>query len=189
MSPSPTGSRGGGVVILQVLLAMLFLAIIGGTVGYLLGKQHNSGRPQASGSGRSTATTGPSVGVSGGTGAGSPTPGTGIRCPSHTEAQAGTQLTQVLHLHTTVGTDVWICQSADGTLYYQGRRAGSSTFQEKVNALFLPNISASGGEYVAQNYNPADGSTTEYHVTAQRLVTVFLNYASPRPAATELAAP
>jgi len=186
MSLSPGGGRGGGVAVLQVLLAMLFLAIIGGTVGYLAGEQHNKVHKDSS-AGSSSASTGASKSAQSSTG-GSGSSAGAERCPAHTESLAGVQLTVVIHLHTTVGTDVWICKSADGTLFYQGRKAKSGTdFNEGVNALFLRDVSYEGGEYVARNYDSGNGSTTEYHVTESRLVQVYLNYPSPKPASTEYA--
>lgn len=165
---------------------MLFLAIIGGTVGYLAGEQHNKAQ-------RSSSAASPPAGTGGSTGSQSTGSGSGPsagaeRCPGHTESLAGVQLTVVIHLHTTVGTDVWICKATDGTLFYQGRKANSGTdFHEGVNALFLRDVSYEGGEYVARNYDSGNGSTTEYHVTQSRLVQVYLNYPSPKPASTEYA--
>jgi hypothetical protein len=182
MSLSPGGGRGGGVAFLQVLLAMLFLAIIGGTVGYLAGEQHNKAHKSSSAGSSSASTGGSKSAQSSGSPAGPE------RCPAHTEAQAGVQLTVVIHLHTTVGTDVWICKAADGTLFYQGRKAKSGTdFNEGVNALFLRDVSYEGGEYVARNYDSGNGSTTEYHVSEGRLVQKYLNYPSPKPDSTEYA--
>jgi len=186
MSLSPGGGRGGGVAFLQVLLAMLFLAIIGGTVGYLAGEQHNKANKSSSAGSSSTSTGGSKGAQSSGSGSGSSA--AAQRCPAHTEGLAGVQLTVVIHLHTTAGTDVWICKAADGTLFYQGRKANSgSDFNEGVNALFLRDVSYEGGEYVARNYDSGNGSTTEYRVTETRLVQVYRNYPSPKPASTEYA--
>lgn len=189
-----SGPRRTGVAFLQVLLAMLFLAIIGGTVGYLLGAQYNHKIANAadggggSGGGGQGGGGGGSGGGTGGATA-SPTLGGGTRCPQHTRTLAGTDLIQLLYLETTQGSQVWICQSADGTLYYQGHRDnGNSDFIEGQNALFLTDVHKEGDEYVARNYNPNDGSTTEYHVTKQRLVIVYVNYASPKSPSTEPAA-
>lgn len=186
-----SGPRRAGVAFLQVLLAMLFLAIIGGTVGYLVGEQHNHKVANAAdgggGSGGGTPGGGASTGGTGGTA--SPTLGGGTRCPQHTRTLAGTDLVQLFYLETTQGSQVWICRSADGTLYYQGHRDnGNADFIEGTNALFLTDVHQEGDGYVARNYNPKDGSTTEYHVTKQRLVIVYVNYASPRAPSTEPAA-
>ncbi len=195
MSNSAPGrsARSGGVVFLQVLLAMLFLAIIGSTVGYLLGEQHNNRQPSAAGPSVSVSSPAPTR-TGGGTSTGTPDSGSSTasypdddqHCPRYTQGRAHAVLAIVLHIKTTKGSEVWICQAADDTLYYQGHREGSGDdFVEGTNALFLTDVNKVGGEYVARNTNPVDNSITEYHVTAARLVIVYSNYASPKPNATE----
>ena len=185
--------RRGGSSIGPFLLAVIFLAVLGGGVGFSLGTLSKHQRDAALTQPDQTTPTrrdngsGGGNGTGGGNGAGS---GGGQnkkdRCPRHTEdlANAG-QLTQLLYLHTAE-SEVWVCADGGGTLYYQGHSGSpGEDLQEHVNALFLTDVQHEGGNgYVATNTDPK-GPVTKYHVTPRRLVKQYINYASPRPDHTE----
>jgi hypothetical protein len=183
------GSTRSGSGFGPVVLAMIFLAVLGGGAGYSLGtyaKDHPSGGVSSdtdTGSGDQT-TTATDGGGSGGGGSDAPP----TRCPKHTETLAAAgPLTRVLYLHTAQ-SEVWICKDSAGTLYYQGHRgAPGEDLQENINALYLTQVAPEGDGYVATN---ADGNgTTEYHVTSGRLVVKYKNFHSPRPNDTQTAVP
>ncbi len=198
-----------GLAVTQVLLAMLFLAVIGSTAGYLLG--HHDKQRLAAAAARASAraahpgtgnapTTGTAQTTDAGTATATPTdtatatPTDGrTHCPAHTEQMAGEPLAQVMYL-LTAHSEVWICRTASGTLAYQGhsldlsRTTGEPGLVETKTALFLWTVERRGnGYYVATNTNPSDGTITEYHVWADKLVLKFRNYASPKPDQTEAA--
>ncbi len=185
-------TRRGGSAVGPLLLAVIFLAVLGGGVGFSLGSlakhQRNAAAVQDGGTGarRDNGTGG---GNGGGAGGGAGTGGgqnSKTRCPAHTENQAGAgQLTQLLYLHTAQ-SEVWICAGGDGTLYYQGH-AGQpgDDLVEGQNALFLKDVQREGGNgYVATNTDPA-GPITKYHVTPRRLVKEYINYQTPKANQTE----
>ncbi|HKT01679.1 MAG TPA: hypothetical protein VJT31_19310 [Rugosimonospora sp.] len=134
----------------QVLLAIVFLAIIGGSAGYLAA--HRQLQREARTADGATATPGP-------------------ECPKHTETLAGVgQLRQLLYIHTTA-SEVWICTDTSGRLYYQGHlgQPGQALI-EGATSLFLATVQREGPDgYVATNTDPKTGEVTKYHVTPQAL--------------------
>jgi hypothetical protein len=182
--------RTPGMRVGPLLLAVLFLAVLGGGVGYSVGTLTRSSHPGASGpGGGANSNTGSSTESA--TETGSPTAkGTAsaspTRCAKHTEdlANAG-PLTRMLYLHTAQ-SEVWVCKAGNGKLYYQGHRGPpGEILQEGVNALYLVDVQQENGGYVATNTDPNNGRITKYHVTTQRLVIEYQNYASPKPNDTE----
>jgi hypothetical protein len=186
-------TRRGASTLGPLLLAVIFLAVLGGGVGFSLGTlskhQRNAAATQNDGTAntRRDNSTGNGNGSGGGGGAGS---GGGQnskqRCPPHTEAQAGAgQLNQLLYLHTA-NSEVWICEDRNGTLFYQGHTGSpGQELQENVNALFLTDVQREGGNgYVATNTDPS-GAITKYHVKPKRLVKEYINYQNPKPSQTE----
>jgi hypothetical protein len=173
-----------------LLLAVLFLAVLGGGVGYSVGTLTKSQHSGSSGpGGASTPDAGTTTESATGTGspaATGPSNAAAARCTKHTEdlAKAG-PLTQLLYLHTQY-SEVWICKDGAGTLYYQGHSGPpGQDLQEHVNALYLTEIQREGENgYVATNRDD-NGRVTEYHVTTTRLIKKFYNYASPKPDETE----
>ena len=168
---STRGRSGAG----PLLLAVIFLAVLGAGAGFSLGTLARDGHASAS----TGDTSGPGPGGdghtpdAGGTTGGTPTGSGGQRCPSHTEQQAGVApLTQLLYLHTAK-SEVWICQDKDGTLYYQGHRILKQVDEKLVegtNALFLFKVDHEGDGYVATNTDPSNGHVTRYHVTRDKLI-------------------
>lgn len=151
MTEPPPRSR--ATVFVQVLVAALFLAVIGGSVGLALGLRERDERDR----GNTVADPGETQ-----PGSGSPSADPSTPCPDEAERRAGRgDLAQVLHIETEA-SEVWICQAGDGTLYYLGRRFSDDARQ------FLPEVEQQGDEYVATN--PTGEGTTFYRVSREQLV-------------------
>jgi hypothetical protein len=148
--------------VLQVLLAMMFLAIIGGSGGWLAAqrqKQHHTAAVVAT---SPPASPSPNP---------SPSPSTPDRCLPQTEEAANVSpLFLVLYIRTAK-SEVWICESSAGTLYYQGHRGKpGDPLVEGKTSLFVPNVVRNGDGFIATNTD--SNGTTQYFVTKDRLVTV-----------------
>jgi hypothetical protein len=185
--------RGGRSSIGPLVVAVIFLAVLGAGAGFSLGTLTRdahvsaSGGGSGSGSGTGTTTTTPPANqgqpspvtpISTTTGGHSST-GTGgdSRCPQHTEqlAKAG-QLTLLEYLHTAA-SEVWVCRSGDGTLFYQGHRIKASLNENLVegdNALFLTTIQPEDNGWVATNTDPTNGNVTRYHVKPHKLIIEYV---------------
>jgi len=163
-SPRRTGSR-----LLALMLAVVFLTVIGSSVGYLVGRHVRDVRAGNSGPGPADTP--------------SDTP-SGKPCPDQTQHDAQAlfkpqgALTQVLYVRTHGdggASEVWICEDTIGNLYYQGHRlsqeeqdgAPREPFTDK-NSLILQTVSKQGDDYVAENSSAKTG-TTRYRVSTARL--------------------
>jgi hypothetical protein len=170
-----------------LVVAVIFLGVLGAGAGFSLGTlardahvstSSTHGTPpatppaQAGGTDQTPADNGnqnsPSAPASSQS-TGSPADST--HCPQHTIdlARSGS-LTLLLYLHTGK-SEVWVCKSGDGTLFYQGHlgQPGGS-LKEGKTALFLTTIAPEGSGYVATNTDPSNGHVTKYHVTSDQLV-------------------
>ena len=145
-----------------MVIATVFLSIIGISAGLVLGSRHQD-------SARATptfTTTAPALPETS-----SPAPtATGKPCRPETQAAsqlvggAGT-LTQVLLLRTKTSV-VYICRDEAGSLYYHANNGGDR-WVENETALFLPNVVRRGDGY---EVTAADGAT--FSVTRKRLLIV-----------------
>ncbi|GAA2516259.1 hypothetical protein [Winogradskya humida] len=139
-----------------VVIATVFLAIIGISAGFALGTEHSR---YDRASQQSPADQG---GVPDGGGPTENAPA-GIECPPEMQATArrlgftGT-LTQILRVRADeTGTSVWICQDPAGSLYYQANKGGQDAkWIEGETALFLSDVSQDGDTYTA---TAKDGAT------------------------------
>jgi hypothetical protein len=152
--------RSRGTVFTQVLVAAVFLAVIGGSVGLALGlrSRDNTG---AGGGGRTAQQT-PEQQIPPGLPDGeNPSAGpSSVPCEERIEQQAGRgDLVRVRYLKTEQ-SEVWICRDDGGGLYYQGHRFSPE------GRLFLTGVERQGDEYVATS---GDG-TTVYRVSREQLV-------------------
>lgn len=135
-----------------MVIATVFLSVIGMSGGLVLGSRHERLSSQA---------TDPPV---------DPAPES-AECPAQMHATAerlgfaGT-LTQVLRVRTVDGgTTVWICGDAQGRLFYQANRGGlDGPWIEGQTALFLSDVRQDGSGFSAV---AADGNV--FSVNAQRL--------------------
>jgi hypothetical protein len=144
VTPSDDLSPPRRPIFFPVVIATVFLTIIGMTAGFMLGERD---RNQVTGSSQPQETTSgyqPSSAAL-----------DGPLCPDETlqTAQAGgfsSDLRQVFKIKTQNGTTVWICKDATGSLYYQGKTGGDSPLVQHKNGLFLTNVSRdSDDEYEA----------------------------------------
>ncbi len=148
-----------------MVIATVFLAIIGMSAGLALGTRHERAQQSAD------QPTEPVVPV-----APSATSGSGpsaIRCPDEMEQTArakgySTPLEQVMRVRAAdTGTTVWICSDAKGGLYYQSNKGGyEATWIEGETALFLPKVKKKGDTYVgiAPDGNVFTVSPTELRI-------------------------
>ncbi|MEH1130347.1 hypothetical protein [Micromonospora sp. CPCC 206061] len=155
-------------VVGPLLVALMFLAVIGASVGFVLGTRDGGDSPDTSNS----------ADISNDTGAGrhtdepftpSPLPSpSSTACPVHTQQQAGKELTQVLYVRTD-RSEVWICVDADEALYYQGHSGQpGEELIDGTNAIFLTDVEPTQFGYRARNTSGA--SVTEYLVSSRELI-------------------
>jgi hypothetical protein len=126
-----------------VVIATVFLTIIGMTGGFVLGERHRA-RLQAAEPQQTTndvvENPGPTAAP---TAAGS---ASAALCPQETRGMARAlgfpdDLRQVLKIVTEIGTTVWICRDPNGDLYYQGKTGGvDAPLVQKKNGLFLSDV-------------------------------------------------
>ena len=166
--PVDQSRRGSGGRIFAVLLAVLFLAVLGSSVGYLAGRQVQAHREaQQTGDQSGGGQTG-----GGQTGGDTPTPtGTtssrlpGTHCPDPSEQGAKRQVVQVLYIKTA-RSQAWICRDSGHGLWYQGHVGSDPQFTDN-NSILLPDVQDGGdGTYTATN--GSDG--TKYIVSKKSLV-------------------
>ena len=164
-----------------VIIAVIFLAVLGTGVGIVLGTQQknrdraentaSNSTPSASPSPNVTVTqtTDPTdAGTSGGTKTKPPTntksyrPTTRDECPQQTDEAAGTSLTVKLYIRTN-RSEVWICEGG-GRLVYQGHVLGSGfPSATSSSTLYIGTVNYEAGIYGATN------GDTRYLVSPQRL--------------------
>jgi hypothetical protein len=166
--PVDQSRHGSGGRIFAVFLAVLFLAVLGSSVGYLAGRQVQAHR-EAQQTGDQTG-----GGQTGGdqTGGNTPTPTEttssrlpGTHCPDISERDAKTQLVQLLYIKTS-RSQAWICRDSDHKLWYQGHVGSDPQFTDS-NSILLPDVHDGGdGTYTATN--GSDG--TKYIVSKKSLV-------------------
>jgi hypothetical protein len=158
-NPARASRRGGGVAAL--LLAVLFLAVLGGSVGYLVGRQVKAHRAAPVDSQRPPVSTGTP-----GSSASSPAQDDGGQhCPKISERDSHKSLTQVRYLKTH-RSEVWVCRDPDGGYWYQGHNLAGDIDTDKFGILVGDVSKQEGGLYVATN--PKDG--TQYLIYADKLV-------------------
>ncbi len=168
--------RGGaGRTVTAVLLALAVLAILGGVFGYLLGNKAK--QDSAGGDGGRTP----------GGGQSSPS---GPPCPQFIQTAArtrGAKTPMTLRLYmTTEKSEVWICNSSDGRLWYQGHSIKNARYPSElpvpgVNGLLLGNVNGiDQGRYVAVNQD--QNGTTTYTVSKDELVIDVNGKKSTEPA-------
>lgn len=154
----PRGRSATGAVI----IAVIFLAILGTGVGLVLGSQNKKADAGNRADGDPGATAVPSATATAGTPTARPTstrpPSTGgsyrpvarDRCPQQTEEAAGATLTVKRYVKTN-RSEAWIC-SGGGKLYYQGHVLGASFRGATTDTtIFLTSVTAENDVYIARN--------------------------------------
>jgi hypothetical protein len=136
-----------------VVIATVFLSIIGMSAGLVLGSRHSDGQ---------TVTPPPY------TTSASPTP-TGKPCRTETQEMGrtyGASGTLRVELLLRTGTSaIWICSDDAGRLYYHANRGGEDArWVENETALFMTGVQRNGDGYVVQAH---DGTT--FSIDSRRL--------------------
>ncbi|GIF00366.1 hypothetical protein Ari01nite_78300 [Paractinoplanes rishiriensis] len=166
-----------------MVIATVFLTIIGMTAGFVLGERHRErlrsddfqvSTPTPAADPKTTdPTTDPTTGPT----TGPPTRAAGRSCPPEsieTAAELGlrTDLNQIMRIVTEEGTVVWICEDGAGALYYQGKTGGrDAPLVQKKNGLFLTKVERQG----EQEYEAVAENGNRIVVTGERLEVHFAN--------------
>ena len=139
-----------------MVIATVFLTILGMVGGFVLGERRRAADADRAAQRRvESPTTAP----------------TGTACPAETLATASGQgysaeLWQVLRIETDNGTTVWICRDSGGALFYQGKTGGSDApLEQDKNGLFLPGVQESGTD----EYEVADRAGNQILVSRKLL--------------------
>jgi hypothetical protein len=150
-----------------VVIATIFLTIIGMSAGLALGARHKHRNADDQPRNNEPAVITPTEATT------SPSLPPGAKpCTDHTQEIAPTygaqgELAIVLKLRTDKST-VWICRDSVGALFYHANRGGEfATWQEGTTALFLTGVRAVGDEYVV---SANEGVT--FRISSRRLVIV-----------------
>jgi hypothetical protein len=164
VTPSEDLSPPRRPIFFPVVIATVFLTIIGMTGGFVLGERHRN--QVAAGQGDSPGST-PAESQ---TSAYEPK-----SCPPEAiefarEQKLPSDLTQIFKVVTVNGTTVWICQDGAGSLYYQSKTGGvDATLIQGQNGLFLTDVVRDGAnEYHA---TAADGAV--FRIDTRRLQVRF----------------
>jgi len=157
-----------------LLLALVFLAIIGASVGVALGwyvaglggDGKDPGDNAGTGTGVTTPQSPPVISTL------TSSPPVTVKCPDVTQEAAKKPLDVVLYIRTEL-SQVWICKDADGKLWYQGNRLAGRPATDQLpaaisdNTLFLQDVIRDGTSYVATN-GSGDQITT-YRIARDKL--------------------
>ncbi len=126
-----------------MVIATVFLTILGGTGGFLLSRYQSGNRQVGSGALPSETVTEPTK---------PPFEPPGPFCPEQTRATArkvgiNSDLWQVLKIYTDNDSTYWICTDVNGLFYYQSKTGGiDAPLIEGKNGLFLQNVSRTGDD-------------------------------------------
>lgn len=166
MAREDGSARGSGRTVLAVLLAVVFLAVIGGSAGVILGMREVR------------ANRFPNTPNLPSTGAPRPTDDNPAQfrkaCPEPTVravvAKGGNGTLEVRRYLETELSQVWVCAGSDGQIWYQGhrkaapdRRYPAADLIEGDNGLLLPATAMPEDRYEAAN------GGTRYTVSPERL--------------------
>lgn len=170
VTPSDDLSPPRRPIFFPVVIATVFLTIIGMSGGFVLGERH---RNQVAGLG-----TGSTPEVDQPSSADEPK-----SCPREAiefaaKEKLPTDLTQVFKIVTVNGTTVWICQDGSGSLYYQSKTGGvnDNPLVQGQNGLFLTSVVRNGDhEYEA---TAANGNT--FLVNTRHLEVHFASGKTPQ---------
>jgi hypothetical protein len=125
-------------IFFPVVIATVFLTIIAGTVGSMLGE-----RDRSDNRGAGSSETAPTQGVADTSASSAPS---GPLCPEEAiqtaeSLQLRSDLRQIFKVVTAKGTTVWICQDGAGSLYFQSKTGGvDAELVQGKNGLFLDNV-------------------------------------------------
>jgi hypothetical protein len=168
VTPSDDLSPPRRPIFFPVVIATVFLTIIGMTGGFVLGERH---RNQVAAS-RDLP---------------DPTPESSSfyepkSCPPEAiefaaKEQLPTDLKQVLKVITVNGTTVWICQDGRGSLYYQSKTGGVDVpLVQTKNGLFLTQVEREG----ENEYRATAANGNSFLVNTRRLEVHFASGKTPQ---------
>jgi hypothetical protein len=153
-----------------VVIATVFLTIIGMTAGYVLGERHRRNTPtgstpsQASGA-QTVASSAPTVAVS------------GPLCPDAAQqaaaATGASDLRQIFMIVTDNKTTVWICEDPSGDLFYQSHTLVNGQdlpLRQNFNGLFLPGVTQAEDGYAV-----TDQKGNKFQITREHLQISFVS--------------
>lgn len=176
---------GGRNTVLAVTVAVIFLAVLGSSVGFILGSDRRDGPGDPLGGQTALPTSTPTAtsGSGGSTPPDGPTGGTTTRtrtqtatrsygppkrdaCPQQTAEAVGAGSSDALNLVLYVRTarsEAWICQY-QGRTFYQGHLRGRSfPAATSDTSILVNNVRYEAGVHAATN------GTTVYYVSPERL--------------------
>jgi hypothetical protein len=169
VTPSEDDSPHRRPVFFPVVIATVFLTIIGLTAGFVLGERRRDEDKAAAS--QPTEESQPVVAPS------SAAASSGPPCPAETQ-QTATEggfpgdLRQTLKIETDNGTVVWICRDPAGRLYYQGKTGGPGTaLVQHKNGLFLPGVIERGPD----DYLAVADNGNRIFISRERLEVRFTN--------------
>jgi len=151
-------------IFFPVVIATVFLTIIGMAAGFVLGERH---RRTVRAAEETQQTPGSSA-----SSAPAPAP-SGPLCPAVTRKTAAgrgfsNDLRQVFRIETDHGNVVWICTDPDGNLFYQGKSGGvDAELVEGENGLFLSEV-VKRGEDQYQVIAPNDHN--RFEINSKQLI-------------------
>jgi len=168
---STPGPRQRRPILVPFLVALVLLAVIGASVGWVYGSRVADSRAARDGVADDpttpVVTDGPEPPPA------TTTPPSGPACPDAAEAaatDAGSPggLVEIFYIRTEDARQIWICRDTAGSLFYQGYDGSDDRpLEQGVTALFLSTVEQVEDGYLATNETP-DGRTT-YHVTPDLL--------------------
>lgn len=183
VDPSDDHSPGRRPLLLPVLIAAVFLAVIGAAAGLVLGSRaaHRGDTGPTTAAVAPTAATPSSAtpsalpAPSGGDGTGPDGPA----CRRETQRQARAAgadgvLRPRLKVRTAHST-VWVCQDEVGRLFYHANRGGDdAAWVEGQTALFLTDVEPADDGFQAMSADGRGGQTV-FFVSAERLLILHAN--------------
>jgi hypothetical protein len=150
-----------------VVIATVFLTIIGMAGGYLLGERDRQAGGPSTGSSRPVT---PVV-------ASSPTAVAGPLCPKAAQQAAAAvnsgSLRQIFRIRTTNSSTVWICQDPSGRLFYQSHTlldGQDRPLQQNRNGLFL-----SGVHRTADGFQVYDQYSNRFEINRRQFQIYFVS--------------
>jgi hypothetical protein len=155
VSPPDPPSRPRRPLLLPVLIATVFLTVIGATAGAVLGIRADRRSVEVGGPGSG----GPGFGGAYPPDGDTPTDGDG-RCREESQARGrragAVGELSARHVLRTKSSTVWICVDEAGRLFYHAnRRSPGDAWIEGKTALFLTDVVAGDGNYEARSGDTA----------------------------------
>jgi hypothetical protein len=155
-----------------VVIATVFLTIIGMTAGYMLGERHRRSEPpvpsQTQTAGATTVT------------ASTPTPTVSVdgpACPTPAQQAAAvygtSDLRRIFMILTANKTTVWICEDPAGKFFYQSHtllNGQDLPLQQNRNGLFLPGVTRHG-----DGFEVFDQKGNRFEISRQKFQIYFVN--------------